>query len=161
MITKLIFKILFKATLPLVAMVGITSYVLYTKGGDPLQLLKIAGGGISEKASGMLGSARQNSADALSSLQQGGENTDGDASGPIMYRWKDASGATHFGNVPPSDAIELTQLNIDPDRNMIPARKKAQQAVDASAEQLQTLPGAAGIALPGLDAAAILGRGKQ
>jgi len=160
MIGKLICKILLKATLPLAAMIGISSYMLYMNGGDPLKLLKMATGGVGSQASGLLDSARENSQAMLDGIQDGigGDGEAAPARSPTVYRWVDAGGSTHFGTSPPTDARQVVQMSVDPDRNVIPTRKVSQQAAPVNNEiQEQRLPGAAGMKLPGgMDPEALL-----
>ena len=151
-------KIAVRATLPLMMVLGAVSYTLYLRGGDPLALLSSVGGGASAQVSAMFASVKSTMgttlAAAQSTLPAAADASDGNQT---LYRWTDASGSPHYSNVKPVGVGEIDVVKVDPNQNLLQAVKgttaerTAQQAADPS------LPGAAGIALPGVDPALVLG----
>ena len=89
----MIFKLLFKAMLPIVAMVGIISYGMYMKGGDPAGMFRLVLGNTIQTAK----SSVQNAGDALPTV---GSSTSSNHK-TTVYQWVDEYGVTQFGSRPP------------------------------------------------------------
>jgi len=143
-LTKLILKLLLKATIPLVIIAGVVSYGLYMRGGDPAGLFKkLAGNSIQSAKSSILGAG-----DTLESISPvslpGGKTT--------VYQWVDENGNTQFGSTPPS-GIDATAKTYNNNANLM-AGTPTQKRHDPT-KQLprlgpdgQPLPGMAGMNLP-------------
>ncbi len=146
---KLIAKLLLKAMIPLVLVVGFMSYTLYMKGGDPGAIF----GNVFNNA---LQSAKSSVQDAGQSVR---EVADPDSSKTTVYKWVDANGVTQFGSRPPVSGNAKT-LTIDNNANTFAAQKplkRHQQQPQRQQNQLssedlgmgdQALPGVAGMNLP-------------
>lgn len=123
MLIRMVGKLLFKATLPLVFLAGIATYGYYMKGGDPGALW----GGVFERvgvqarqlASGVRDDASR-AAGTLSRSASVGLNVEdtGQAGKSRVYKWVDADGVTHFSSSAPA-GIESSLLMIDPDVNVL------------------------------------------
>lgn len=150
MLTKMILKMLLKACVPLAIIIGFSSYVLYTKGGDPGAIFAKIGGGIFSQAKDSVQSAGQ-SIDSMSPLGEHKSTTE-------VFKWVDQNGVTHFSTTPPID-YETTSIKVNPNRNVVSATpveefdKYDAQVADKMNETLEglpdeSLPGAAGMQLP-------------
>ncbi len=146
MLVKLIFKLLFKATIPIVAVVGVMSYGYYLKGGDP--------GAVFAK---IVDKTVQN---AKSSVKDAGDSVkiaspvSAPASKTTVYQWKDENGVTVFGQRAPED-VASTTLVINNNKNVVAAQKPVMPeplAQELGAANLgpngEPLPGVAGMNLP-------------
>jgi len=131
-LTKMIFKLMFKATLPLVIIVGFLSYGLYTRGGDPLAVL-------SKVASSAMGSARtagSNTAESVQSLATFTNVKDEKPRpGTVIYQWTDANGVAQFSSHPPQ-GVGATAMNIRTATNHRPVAP-AQEPQDQQMQQPQ------------------------
>lgn len=144
MLTKLVFKILFKALVPIVCLVGIMSYGLYMQGGDPAALFgKIAGGAFNNMKSSVK--------DAGQSVQNAGKVATGNNK-TTVYKWVDENGVTQFGSAPPEHGSSETLTLKDNYKGVAPATAKTQTAQPAQHNGLgpdgKPLPGVAGMNLP-------------
>jgi len=135
---------LFKATIPLVIIVGMMSYGMYTRGGDPAGLFKT-----------LLGNSMQS---AKSSIQGAGDSLESispvalPSSKTTVYKWVDENGNTQFGSTAP-EGVAATAKTYNNNANLM-AGTPVQKQPDTS-EQLprtgpdgQPLPGVAGMNLP-------------
>lgn len=139
MILRLLTKIGLKALLPVVAVAGIGSYMMYMNGGDPASTAKQlvtkvqnsgqsapAGlgtansnpggsivGNIGSTVGATLGQARQTVARAAAVVtgeeQPAASTPDGLRT---VYRWVDSSGGTQFGTHPSADAREIESIGL-------------------------------------------------
>ena len=143
MLTKMILKILFKATIPIVIMVGLMSYVMYMNGGNP--------GGIYAK---LIGNSFQS---AKSSIQGAGDSLKSASPGSkpssktTVYQWVDENGVTQFGSKPP-EGIAASSKTFNNNANIMDAMPKP-KAASYNAESIpgldgEKLPGVAGMDLP-------------
>lgn len=171
MLTKLIGKLLLRATIPLVAMVGIASFGLHSVGGDPLAILKSVTGGFGQQVASLLGNARD-SADVTFSAAKSGLGSDKKrSSSQQLYRWTDSAGVTHFSNEPPADVKNVTTLTVNPNRNVMDASKppKPEKAAFSTAAghdpvkdvMQQPMPGMSGMALQGMNPNEIIQQFQQ
>jgi len=159
---KMVLKLLFKATLPLLVVIGITSYVLHVRGGDPLALLNRIGGGAGDRLSAVLESIKEGAGATLAATRSTLTSTASGASVTnTLYRWEDADGSPHYSNVEPTGIEGVVIVNVDPNQNLLQAPVKPAPVVEPASTQPKPLPGATGIALPGVDAAVILGRAQR
>ena len=68
MLFKMIGKLLFKATIPLLIVAGLFSYGMYSRGGDPLAMWKGFGSGVMDQLASMFSNVKDdatNAADAI------------------------------------------------------------------------------------------------
>lgn len=103
----LFFRLLLKAMVPLVIVLGGLSYVMYLRGHDPLAMLSApfqAGGGVGYGKSG---------------VTQAGEPLQTIDVTSKVYRWKGPDGTLHFSDKPPGDGRRFQALDVDPDANLI------------------------------------------
>ena len=133
------FKLLFKAMVPVVMLVGVMSYMMYIQGQDPLTPLKTVAGGIEDSISQTGRSVRKAAAEAggllNEPLAEAGESKE---TGRRIYRWVDENGVTHFGTSRPETQAAFETLSVNPDHNVIDgfeAPKPRHQQVTARAEQ--------------------------
>ena len=115
MLTKMIFKLLFKAMLPIVAMVGIISYGMYMKGGDPAGMLKKVVGNLFQSAK----SSVQNVGDSVASV---GSGTSSSSNKTTVYQWVDEHGVTQFGSRPP-EGVASSAKTFNNNANVMQAVK--------------------------------------
>jgi len=145
-LTKLIFKILLKATVPVVAVVGLMSYGMYMKGGDPGAMFKkLVGNSIQSAKSSVQGAG--NSLQSASPVALPGSKT-------TVYQWVDEYGVTQFGSKPP-EGVASSAKTYDNNANLMAGVPKPQAAELAppgtAADQGldgENLPGVAGMNLP-------------
>jgi len=159
--TRLILKILFKATIPLLMIVGVTSYSMYLRGGDPLALMGKISGGAGQQLATMVDSVKSGTRSTLSTAQATVTAEESSSGGPeTLYRWVDADGSPFYSNIKPP-GIEATVVKVDPNQNVIQATPKPTAKPSggepATGAAQQSLPGAAGISLLGGDPAVVLG----
>lgn len=143
MLTKMVFKILLKATVPLVCVIGITSYGLYARGGDPGALFsKLVGNSIQSAKSSVQGAG--DSLQSVSPIKSASSKTK-------VYKWVDEYGVTQFGSAPP-EGVQATSKTYNNNANLMAAQKPVQQELEQPAAALgpdgEPLPGMAGMNLP-------------
>lgn len=168
MLTKLIFKLMFRAMLPLVAMVGIASFGLHSTGGDPLAILKRVGGGFGDQVANLLGGARDSAQTTLSAAKSGlGKSGVAPAKSQKLYRWTDSSGVTHFSSEPPAGAQNVSTVTVDPNQNLMSATRAPEAVKTSSASDKddpvqdvmnRSMPGISGVALQGMNPNEIIGQ---
>jgi len=146
MLVKLLLKIVFKASLPLVAVAGIVSYGLYLKGGDPMSMW-------STIASRTMGSIRNSGADTVQSVQALASSNSSSKKSTTVFTWVDASGTTHFGSTPPVGVVAQSKQIYT--HSPVASSAASTQPASASAlpqqespEHAENLPGVAGVNLP-------------
>jgi len=131
----LIGKLLFKAMVPLVLMIGVMSYGVHLRGGDPLAILQGIGSGIggrvmasAESAADDVRNGARDGAGAIGVLSAQG--ADGRSR---VFSWQDADGVTHYSTeAPDQGATAVRTLSIDPDVNVLaPVRAPAPVVVSA------------------------------
>jgi len=143
-LTKMVLKILFKATIPLVMIVGVMSYGMYSRGGDPAAFFqKIVGNSVQSATSSIQGAG--NSLESISPVELPGSKT-------TVYKWVDANGNTQFGSTPPP-GVNATAKTYNNNANLMagtPAQKspKPSAAAPGMGPDGQPLPGVAGMDLP-------------
>ena len=152
MLVKMILKLLFKATLPLVAIAGVLSYGLYLKGGDPMKMWSTVGNRLA-------GSIRESGANTIQSVQSLNPVGQGSQTNTTVYTWVDENGTTHFGSNPPP-GVAARSMTIRTNRGEVAPNHSAQQNSSSSStgqsvqtsstnsENNENLPGAAGMKLP-------------
>ncbi len=114
MVARLVLKLLFKAAVPLVAVVGIMSYMLYLQGGDPGAVFSKIASGISGKASDSVKNAGQ-SFDSLTSSASSSSST---SSVSEVHTWVDEYGVTHYSTSAPRDRQSET-VRVNPNANVV------------------------------------------
>lgn len=145
MLTKLVFKILLKATIPLVCIVGVMSYGLYARGGDPAALFsKLVAGSFQSAKSSVQGAGQSLQSASPVSLP---------SSKTTVYKWVDNEGNTQFGSAPP-DGVNASSKTYNNNANLMAATPK-QKKPDVNAQiqpgmgpNGEPMPGMAGMNLP-------------
>ena len=142
-LTKLIFKIIFKAMVPIVCVVGVMSYGMYMNGGDPAAMFKkVLGNSIQSAKTSVRGAA--DSVQSVSPVSLPSSKT-------TVYQWVDANGVTQFGSAPP-EGVAATAKTYNNNANLVAGVPKpvAAEPVASSATELdnENLPGVAGMDLP-------------
>lgn len=114
------FKLLFKAMVPVVMLVGVMSYMMYIQGQDPLAPLKSVAGGIGDSISETSRSVKNAAANAGSiipdQLAATGEKKE---AGRRIYRWIDSEGVTHFGTSKPDTQSPYETVSVNPNDNVM------------------------------------------
>lgn len=129
MLWRLIVRLLFKASLPLVAVAGVFTYGVYLKGGDPAALWQGIGARGLAQVEGLIAGVRQDTSDAMSSAGrvatdalQGRRSATAaaqDGSGLTeVFTWKDAQGVTHYSTSKP-EGIAAGTVSVDPNVNVL------------------------------------------
>lgn len=162
MIARLLLKLLFKAALPIMAVVGIMSYMLYLQGGDP--------GAVFSKITADIGGKARDSVQKMGQSFDSLKPTAAPSWSTVseVHTWVDEYGVTHYSTSAPADG-RSEMVRLHPNANVVasvPSRgpepelefKKAfsdrlpQNAessnTDASIEEGQPIPGMDGLRLP-------------
>lgn len=146
MLTKIVLKMLLKITIPIVCLVGVMSYGMYMKGGDPGALFKkLVGNSIQSAKSSVQGAG--DSLQSVSSLKSGNKTT--------VYKWVDENGVTQFGSAPP-DGVAAQSQTYNNNANLMNAQKPQSREPALGDEQMppgvlpngERMPGVAGMNLP-------------
>jgi len=143
-LTKMVLKMLLKATIPLVMVVGVSSYMMYMRGGDPLALAKtLVGNSVQDAKASVQGA--QNSLQSVSPVDLPGSKT-------TVYKWVDENGNTQFGSTPPP-GVNATAKTYNNNANLMSAVKVPTQPSNTAPQpglgaDGQPLPGVAGMNLP-------------
>jgi len=152
MLLRLVGKLLFKATVPLVALAGVLSYGSYLRGGDPAALWKgavdsslaqvqnVFAGLKSDaiQAAGAVSSTTQGLRAGLAGSDQGGAKEDL----TTVFTWQDARGVKHYSTVKP-DHLRVSTVTVDPDVNVLaPVRRPPMVRRSATAEPGEVSMGA-------------------
>ena len=143
-LTKMIFKILFKATVPVVIVAGVVSYGMYMRGGDPAGLVKkLVGNSVQSAKSSIQGAG--NSLESLSPVALPGSKT-------TVYKWVDENGNTQFGSAPP-EGVKATSKTYNNNANLMagtPVEKTPEPGTPTTGigPDGKPLPGIAGANLP-------------
>ena len=123
-----------KAMVPLIVVVGAMTYLMYLNGQDPMAMLKKVGGNIGSQIESV-GASITDLPSTASQVVEGGERT--------FYKWRDAQGAWHYGEQPPTDAFEVKAISLKLTDNQIPAyvppADPEEPAVDAEESVLPKL----------------------
>ena len=141
-------KLLLKAMLPFLILIGILNYTQYMRGGDPFAMWKTMG-------HNMMASMKSSTSSTLSSIDdvKGDiQNMSAPGTATQVYAWKDAQGMMHYSTSKPSGVDAQTQ-SYDPDANVVqrfvaPEKpKKEPKVVSAEAAPAQA-PATNGLSLP-------------
>jgi hypothetical protein len=123
MVFKLIGKLLFKATIPLLIVAGLFTYGMSTRGGDPVAMWKGFGSNVMDQLASLFSEAKDDAATAAAAVAKVGEGSTGIAEitgskRTKIFTWKDANGVTQYSNVAPSD-FDSKKLSINPNTNVM------------------------------------------
>ena len=140
-------KLLLKALLPFLILIGALNYMQYTRGGDPFAMWKSIG-------HNMMASMKSSTSSTMSSIgdvQGDFQNLGGPASATKVYAWKDAKGMMHYSTSKPTGIDSQTQ-SYDPDANVVqrfiaPVKPKKEPKVVTAEAQVQA-PATNGLSLP-------------
>jgi len=144
MLTKIVLKLLLKATIPVVIIAGVMSYGMYMRGGDPAGLFRqLAGNSMQSVKSSIQGAG--NSLESLSPVDLPGSKT-------TVYKWVDENGNTQFGSAAP-EGVQATAKTYDNNANLMagtPMQKDPEPDMQSPGvgPDGQPLPGIAGMNLP-------------
>ena len=118
---RLVAKLLFKASLPLILLVGALSYGLYMQGGDPGAVLRSVAGNAMKSVT----SAARNATNSVTGSLEGsldtlkpGDVVEGGKAISEFYTWVDENGVTHYSSEPPADRSTDT-VTVDANTNII------------------------------------------
>jgi len=146
MLTKLVLKMLLKVTIPIVCLVGVMSYGMYMRGGDPGALVKkLVGNSIQSAKSSVQGAG--DSLQSVSPVKSSNKTT--------VYKWVDENGVTQFGSAPP-EGVAANAQTYNNNANLMDAQKPrpSEQASGNQNRQPgvmpngERMPGVAGMNLP-------------
>lgn len=180
MLWRLVLRMLFKACLPLVALVGVMSYGVYLRGGDPGALWQGAVQAGGDRFSRLIAGVRQDASQAVSALTEstGRPEAPVEAAGKTaVYTWQDADGVAHFSSHKPA-GIDAGTMLIDPNVNVlapvkapleqhaevvqeVPDRRHATLDRSSASPAERTLPGVAGQVLGAQQPAAARRSGSE
>lgn len=126
MLSGMIARLLLKALLSLVVLLGMASYGMYLSGGDPQALWqRLAAGALDSvgESADRVGERMSAPARAL---------TGRDEPAGQVWTWRDADGLAHYANAPP-DGVEATPIRLAPDVNVLaPLPKKGPTGLSVS-----------------------------
>jgi len=111
-LTGLIFRLLFKAMIPLSMVFGIMFYMMYLNGQNPLAMVEGMFDGIKSKF-GRMGDAVVNLSGTVSIAL--------DSEAQTYYKWQDAGGAWNYGEKAPAGASSVTSIRLKLTDNVMPA----------------------------------------
>ncbi|HBR98398.1 MAG TPA: hypothetical protein DD979_13645 [Gammaproteobacteria bacterium] len=132
------FKLLFKAMMPVIMLVGIMSYTLHLQGGDPMMPLKTVAGGIGDQLSETGRSLRDSAGNLMAT--EGPELINEKPASRRIYRWVDAEGVTHFGTSRPAAQVPFETVSVNPASNLMDGLRPPQTQVTAKADTAQAAP---------------------
>lgn len=120
MLWRIVGKLLLKATVPLLLVLGVLSYGHYLRGGDPGALWKgVADSGASRfvgALNGTLDGAKRGAGAAVSSMRS--DSAEGEAGEKSeVFTWQDADGVTHFSQTAPV-GVSARAVTVDPNVNV-------------------------------------------
>lgn len=145
MLTRIVLKILFKACLPLVAVVGIMSYMMYLNGGDPKALIaKVFSGAAGQARSSMQQAGQSARSLTPSSLTPSSEGS----SISTVHKWVDSDGVTHFSSSAPAN-VQSQTMRVNANANVVASTPKPKPKADPSAASNGPSAGGAGQVIPG------------
>ncbi|MEE9319258.1 MAG: DUF4124 domain-containing protein [Granulosicoccus sp.] len=139
MLWRLILRLTFKLSLPLVAILGVLSYGHYMRGGDPGALWRTVAGGAGDRLASVWGSTRDSADNVSRAVGQIGNGPD--AATTDVWTWKDENGVTHFGSQAPANT-HATSITIDNRTNVLaPIQDTHESTPDARGIQTPINPG--------------------
>lgn len=120
----LIFKLLFKAMVPLCIIFGIMSYLSYLNGGNPASIFEGMGSSVMAKFNDVKQAVGQ-LPEKVSEVIGDKNEEKGAGSKRTFYKWQDASGAWHYSEESPdSDNVSsLSGVSVRGNENIIQAIK--------------------------------------
>jgi hypothetical protein len=154
MLFKMIGKLLFKATIPLLIVAGLFSYGMYSRGGDPLAMWKGFGSGVMDQLASMFSNVKDdatNAADAVAKVTNVGSGDaavaeTGGYNRTQVFTWKDADGVTHYSTIAPTDA-DSRKISVNPNMNVMapvlapkPVKVSRSESRDQVEESQNVLP---------------------
>ncbi len=116
MIWQITGKLLLKALLPLLLLIGVLNYGVYLRGGDPLALWK----GVGQNMLASIQSTASNTASSLGGVKNNLQKIGlpSSASETQVFTWKDQNGTTHYSSSRP-EGINAQMQRYDPDANVV------------------------------------------
>ena len=102
-------RLLFKATLPLIMVLGMISYVMYLNGHHPFQIFSTVS--LPQQASTFMNEINRSADSAGEVVFQRQKET--------IYKWQDEHGQWHYGKIRPLNAALAEAVTIDPNVNVI------------------------------------------
>ncbi len=155
MLFKLLAKLLFKASIPLILIAGLFTYGLYLKGGDPAAMWKSAGSGFMAQAGKLVAGVKSDASQAaekVGNAASGGlQGLDSSAGGMTqVFTWKDAEGVTHYSTEAP-EGVQTRKMSVNPDQNVLAPIKIAKPVIAKHKESEGTAEAVATDARPRRD----------
>ena len=123
MLFKILAKLLFKASIPLILIAGLLTYGLHLQGGDPAALWKSAGSGFMAQAGKLIAGVKKDAsqaADKMGNAASGGlQGLDSSTGGMTqVFTWKDSEGITHYSTEAP-EGVQTRKMSVNPDQNVL------------------------------------------
>jgi len=135
MLFKMIGKMLFKVSIPLVLVAGVVTYGTYSRGGNPTAMWKGFGAGVMNQFAVLFSNVQEDASKAANAvsgvtgdLANVSRGSSGDSARTQVFTWKDANGVTQYSNVAPVGHDSQT-LRINPNQNVMDAVKAPKVAV--------------------------------
>lgn len=147
MLWRLVAKLLFKASLPLIALAGVFTYGVYMRGGDPAAMWAgVASKGIAQVSS-LFSGVRDDAGRAVGAVSSTlGSSGSVGSEQTHVFTWQDAEGVTHYSTTAPED-IEAKTVTVNPNVNILapvraPLRQPQSGETDVSTAGLpRSIPG--------------------
>jgi len=121
MLWRLVARILFKASVPLLAIAGVLTYGVYLRGGDPAALWgSVAERGLAQfdKLFAGVQDDASRAADAIGRSAAGLSSSPDSAGRTTVFTWQDADGLTHYSTERP-DGVMAGTVSVDPNVNVL------------------------------------------
>ncbi|ASJ70464.1 DUF4124 domain-containing protein [Granulosicoccus antarcticus] len=121
MLWRILAKLLFKVSVPLVLLAGMLSYGHYLRGGDPGALWQGIAGRASDQVASLFSGVRNDASKVTGVLTRGVSQVsgiEGQEGLTQVYMWKDAAGVTHYSTAEPAGVIAKI-ISVDPNVNVL------------------------------------------
>lgn len=137
---SLIFRLLFKAMLPLFAMMGAGAYFMYMQGYSPFEMF----GGASQQFAQTLKKLDTSVTSQVNAVKASVTSSSAPDDQVVkrvvaskqrtFYRWEDAQGRWFYGDNPPPDAKRLRKIAVNSEQNVLaaPATEVSDNVVKAA-----------------------------
>jgi hypothetical protein len=120
MLWRLVVKMLFKASVPLIAIAAVLTYGVYLRGGDPGVLWKTVADRSFGQIPRLFSGAKDSATHAVGALSREASDSADSGSGKRteVFTWRDANGVTHFSSSRPT-GVEASTVSVNPDTNVL------------------------------------------
>ena len=137
MLWRLVAKLMFKAMVPLIAVMGVFSYGVYMRGGDPSVMWKNIASGSVGRVTGIFSGLQNDASRAVGTLSSkaSGDGAAGKLESTEVFTWQDAQGVTHYSTSAPA-SITAQTVTVDPNVNVLaPVRAPVRAPVIVQTER--------------------------